>query len=66
MRGRNRFAVPTAQTLERYRVARDAAMAIARNAYDNRTATAQQVSDMVREGREWQRKVMWARRTLRI
>jgi hypothetical protein len=61
----NRFAVPTHKTLARYRASRDAAMAKARHAYDNRTADARAVSAMVREALEWQRKVMWARRALR-
>ena len=59
----SRFARPTPATLARYRAERDAHLADARANYD-RHGDARRTLALVKEARERQRKVMWARRVL--
>ncbi len=61
----SRFARPTHATLARYRAERDAHFADARANYD-RHGDARRTLALLEQAREWQRKVMWARRILGI
>jgi hypothetical protein len=62
---RNRFAIPTEKTLARYRGERDARLVRARDIYEER-GDSRDVLRLIAEAKEWQRKVMWARRYLKI
>lgn len=59
----SRFAVPTKSTLARYRAERDALMGQARRNFGS-FGDPKVTLEMVRQARDRQRKVLWARRSL--